>query len=159
MPVPVFDTVQTVWPNFHHREVQVRHQVMAHCCAVRTLRALHALTYEPCSDRVRRPYRKHQRFHHQHRDRGLRLGHRPDVRIHQELRLVRHLVRHLGVRSLRQPDVARLKSHLDVERHHRHPVRHLGDLDRQGDLHHRQDEGRQGDPFPVMERKDCCQGG
>ena len=121
---------------------------------------MHALTYEPCSDRVRLPYRRHQRFHRQHRDHGLRLGRHLGERIHPELHPERRLGRrHPDVQSLRQPDVARLKSHLDVERHHRHPVRHLGDLDRQGDLHHRQDEGRQGDPFPVMERKDCCQGG
>jgi hypothetical protein len=43
--------------------------------------------------------------------------------------------------------------------HHRHPVRHLGDLGRLGDQRHQQDVGRLGDPFPGMERKDCCQGG
>ena len=146
-------------PWFRLREVLVRHQEMAHCCAVRTLRALHALTYEPCSDRVRRPYRRHQRFHRQHRDHGLRLGRHLGERIHPELHPERRLGRRLpDVQSLRQPDVARLRSHLDVERH-RHPVRRLGDLDRPGDLHHRQDVGRLGDPYPVMERKDCCQGG
>lgn len=133
---------------------------MAHCCAVRTLRVLHALTYEPCSDRVRRPYRMHQRFHRQHRGHDLRLGHHQDERIHPVLRLERHLERrHLGVRNLHQPDVVRLRIHPDVERRHRHLVRHLGDLVHLGDLRHRQDEGRLGAPFPVMERKDCCQDG
>lgn len=131
---------------------------MAHCCAVRTLRALHALTYVPCSDRVRRPYRKHLRFHRQHRDHDLRLGRHLGERIHPELRLVRHLERHLDVRNQHLPDEGHLRSHLDAERH-RHPVRHLGDLDRLGDQRHQQDAGRLGDPFPVMERKDCCQGG
>jgi hypothetical protein len=103
----------------------------------------------------------HQRFHRQHRGHDLRLGHHPDERIRPVLRLERHLERrHLGVRNLHQPDVVRLRIHLDVERRHRHPVRHLGDLDHLGDLRHRQlGEGRLGDPFPVKERKDCCQGG
>ena len=146
-------------PWFHRRVVLERHQVMAHCCAVRTLRALHASTCEPCSGRARRPYRRHQRFHRQHHDHGQRLGRHLDERNHPVLHLVHHLERrHLGEQSLHQPDVARLRSHLGVERH-RHPVRHLGDLGHLGDLHHRQDEGRLGDPFPVMERKDCFQVG
>lgn len=147
-------------PWFRRREELERHQGMAHCCAVRTLRALHALTCEPCSDRARRPYRKHQQFHRQHHGHDLRLGHRPDERIHPVLRLERHLEhRHLGVRILHQPDVVRLRIHLGVERRHRHPVRHLGDLAHLGDLRHRQDVGHLGDPFPEMERKDCCQDG
>jgi hypothetical protein len=145
---------------FHRRVGLERHQVMAHYCAVRTLRALHALTYEPCSDREHRPCRKHQRFHRQHRDRDLRLGRHLGVRNHPVLHLERHPGRHrLGVRNLRQPDVVRLRIHLDVERH-RHLERHLGDLARLGDLRHRLlDVDRLGDPFPVMERKDCCLGG
>ena len=135
----------------------MRHQEMAHCCAVRTLRALHALTYEPCSDREHLPYRKHQRFHRQHRGHDLRLGLRPDVRIHLVRHLGHHPVRrHLGGQSLHR--LGEVRIHLDEERH-QHLVRHLDDLGHLGDLHHRQDVGRLGDPFPVMERKDCCQGG
>jgi hypothetical protein len=132
---------------------------MAHCYAVRTLRASHALTYEPCSDREHRPYRKHQRFHRQHRGHGLRLGLHPDVRIHPVHHLGRHLgLLRLGVQNLLRLDEVRQRNHLDVERH-RHLVRHLGDLVHLGDRHRRQDVGRLGDPFPVTERKDCYQDG
>ena len=143
---------------FHRHEELVRHPAMAHCCAVQTLRALHALTCEPCSDRVRRPYRRHQRFHRQHRGRDLRLGLHPDERIHPELRLERRLVRHLGAQNLHLPDVVHPRNH-QGEVLHQHPARRQGDLGHLGDRRHLQDGGRLGDPFPVMGQKDCCQGG
>jgi hypothetical protein len=101
----------------------------------------------------------HQRFHRQHLGHGQHLGRHPDVRIHLELHPVHRLERrHLGERSLHQPDVVRLRSRLGVERR-RHLERHLGDLGRLGDLRHQQDVGRLGDPFLVMVRTGCCQGG
>lgn len=130
----------------------MRHPTMECCCAVQTLRALHASIYEPCSDLERHPYRTHQRFRRQRRDHDHQLGHRPGEQSHPRLERrrhpghrpdVEHLKNHLGGRHQRQPD----------ERHQRQPD--------EPDRRHQPDEGhlgavRLGDPCPVKVRTDCC---
>jgi len=112
------------------------------------------LTCEPCSDREHRPYRKHQLFRRQHRDRDHQLGHRPDERSHRHLERHRHPERHQ-----QNLDAEHLRNRLDGRRRHQpdelhqHPDepghRHQPDADHL-------DVGRLGDPFPVKVRTDCC---
>ena len=132
---------------------------MVRCCAVQTLRVLHASTYEPCSVRERHPYRTHRLFRRRRHDRDQHLDRHQDEQSRLELHLERRLELHrLDEQSLHRQDEAHPRNHPDA-RHRRHQERRLGDLDHLGDQRHQQDVVRLGDPCPVMERKDCCQGG
>lgn len=141
------------------RVEQSRHQVMEHCFSVRILRVSRALTCEPCSDRVRHPYRKRPQFRRQHRDRD-HLGHRLGVRNHRQLEHRRHPERRRDAGNQHLQDVGHLRNHRDDQGHRHQPddLRHQ-DHRHQPDVDHLDeeclDEVRPDDPCPVKVRMGC----
>lgn len=109
-------------------------------------------------NRVARPYRTHQRFHHRLRVHDQRPGRHLDDRHlgHQNLKHpLEHRHRSLGVDHRNQHLLDEDHRHL-LDDPERHPDDFLGHLP--GDLDRRLGDRLPGDPFPVMGRTGCCLG-
>jgi hypothetical protein len=106
------------------------------------------------------PYRTHQRFHLQHRDRDHQ-GHRQERHPDEVRQNHPHLERHRHPdeenRNLRLLGDQHRRDHQD-ELDHRHQPDDQRHQDHQDDLDHRHqpDDLRLGDPFPVKVQTGCC---